>query len=155
MRVLVLVDRIHNDELFTTLSHLINLKDVELLLAFVRSPAQREGLEIIQRRPGGHRLPPRREAEVSEAEVAAGEAAMAEAEELARAGGALVETIQLVGEPGHSICDLAASRDVDLVVLRAGGRDRPPFGPASLGPVARFVTDHCAGPVLLLRSPRH
>jgi hypothetical protein len=31
-------------------------------------------------------------------------------------------------------------------------RDQPPVGPKSLGPTARFVSDHSPCPVLLLRE---
>ena len=159
MRVLVLVDGLHSKELFSHLSQLIPLEGTEILLAFVRSSSPRAGLELIRRRPGGHHLPPERAAELSQAEVAAAADALAEAGGFAHASGASVEMMQLTGEPGRAICEVAATRHIDLVVVRAGGRDRPPLGPASLGPVARFVTDHCVAPVLLLRelhgSPTH
>lgn len=154
MRVLVLVDGLHSKELFSLLSQLVPLRETEVLLVFVRSPIGRAGLEMIRHRPGARHLPPHREAELRQAEVAAGDDALAEAEEVARAAGASVETMQVTGEPGRALCEVAATRGVDLVVVRAGGRDRPPLGPASLGPVARFVTDHCPAPVLLLRNVR-
>ncbi len=150
--MLVLVNGLHNQELFASLSRLVRLKEAEVLLAFVRGPGARSGLELTRPRPGGHHLPPHRERELIEAEIAGGAEALSEAEELARSAGASVETMQLTGEPGRAICEVAARRKVDLVVVRAGGRDRPPLGPASLGPTARFVTDHSPVPVLLLRN---
>jgi len=150
--MLVLVNGLHNQELFASLSRLVRLKEAEVLLAFVRGPGARSGLELPRPRPGGHHLPPHRERELIEAEIAGGAEALSEAEELARSAGASVETMQLTGEPGRAICEVAARRKVDLVVVRAGGRDRPPLGPASLGPTARFVTDHSPVPVLLLRN---
>jgi hypothetical protein len=43
---------------------------------------------------------------------------------------------------------------IDLIAIRAGGRDQPPVGPKSLGPTARFISDHGPCPVLLLREGR-
>jgi len=147
VRILVLVNGLHNQELLASLSRLVRLKEAEVLLAFVSSPRARSGLELIRRRPGAHHLPPHRERELTEAEIAGAADALSEAEDLARSAGASVETMQLAGEPGRAICG------VDLVVVSAGGRDRPPLGPASLGPTARFVTDHSPVAVLLVREP--
>jgi nucleotide-binding universal stress UspA family protein len=149
--LLVLVDGLHNEETFAALSRLVGLQDAAVLLVFVRSPGPRAGLDLVRRRPGGHRLPPHREHELSQAELEAGAGALVEAERLARASAASVETMQVSGEPGRTVCELAARRNVDLVVIRAGGRDRPPLGPGSLGPTARYVTDHSPAPVLLVR----
>ena len=154
VRILVLVNGLHNQELLASLSRLVRLKEAEVLLAFVSSPRARSGLELIRRRPGAHHLPPHRERELTEAEIAGAADALSEAEDLARSAGASVETMQLAGEPGRAICGVAVRRNVDLVVVSAGGRDRPPLGPASLGPTARFVTDHSPVAVLLVREPR-
>lgn len=78
--------------------------------------------------------------------------ALTEAERLGRSHAARVETIQMTGEPGRAVCEVAARRGSDLVVVRAGGRDRPPIGQASLGPTARFIADHSPTPVLLIRN---
>lgn len=151
MRVLLLIDGLHTKELLESLSRLVHLEGAEVVLAYVRGPGPRAGLDLVRRRPGGHRLPSHRERELLDAETTRGSVAIAEAESLARLHTSLVETIQLSGEPGRAICELAARRAADLVVVRAGGRDRPPIGPGSLGPTARFITDHCGGAVLLLR----
>ena len=81
-------------------------------------------------------------------------AALAEAEAAARSLAAAVETAQVSGEPGPAVCELARSAGVDLIAIRAGGRDQPRVGPKSLGPTARFVSDHSPCHVLLLRGGR-
>lgn len=151
MRILVLVDGLHTGEVLDQLAGLVRLAGAELLLTYVRSGGPRAGLDMIGRRPGHRPIAPHRRAEVMAAEEAVIGEALAEAQELARRHGCAAEPLRVEGEPGHAVCELASRRQVQLVVVRVGGRDRPPFGPGSLGPVARFVTDHCASPVLLLR----
>lgn len=151
LRIAVLVDGLHTAEVFRALAPLVRLGDAELLLVYVRSASSRAGLEMVSRRPGHGTLPPHRRDEIVHAEVAGGADALDEAAEIARRHAASVESVQLEGDAGRAVCELAARRRIDLVVVRAGGRDRPPLGPASLGPTARFVADHCAAPVLLLR----
>ena len=155
MRILVLVDGLHTDELLEMLAGLVRLGDADVLLAYVRSASSRAGLEMVSRRPGHGRLPPHRRAQVIESEEAGGAEALAEAERLMRDHAASIDVLQVEGDAGRAICQLAARRDIDLVVVRAGGRDRPALGPASLGPTARFIADHCTAPVLLLRPVPH
>jgi nucleotide-binding universal stress UspA family protein len=152
MRVLILVDRLHSSETLAAVSRLVELGEAEVLLAYVEGPASRAGLELMRHRPGGRALPSHREHAIREAEETATASAVSDAEAAARAYSANVETVRLAGEPGRAICELAERRRADLVVVRAGGRDRPPIGPGSLGPAARFIADHCRTPVLLLRS---
>jgi nucleotide-binding universal stress UspA family protein len=154
MRVLVLVDGLHTDELLESMARLLNLRDVEMLLVHVQGPGARAGLDMLQHQPRGHRRPPPRERELGEAEAMGSAAALAEAEAAARSLAATVETAQIRGEPGPAVCELARSSGVDLIAIRAGGRDQPPVGPKSLGPTARFVSDHSPCPVLLLRGER-
>lgn len=90
--------------------------------------------------------------DVAEAEEQSAAAALAEAERNAESLAKKVTTQEMVGEPGYEVCQLAGRIGVDLVVVRAGGRDQPPMGPRSLGPAARFIADHCSCPVLLLRD---
>jgi nucleotide-binding universal stress UspA family protein len=142
--VLVLVDGFRTGELFESLGRLLQLRDAELLLVYVRGPAPRAGLKLMQQRPGGHDLPPHRKVRLAEAELEGGAEALAEAEKVAGQVASRVESRQAHGEPGRMVCELAARERVDLVALRAG--------PASLGPTARFVTDHCPISVLLLRE---
>lgn len=152
MRVLALVDGFHTPELLDTLARLLRLDEVQLLLVYVQGPGPRAGLDLVRRRPGGHRLPPHRERELTEAELEGSAEALTEAAKLAHllAGG--VETMHLRGEPGRVVCEVAERERVDLIAIRAGGRDQPPVGPKSLGPTARFVADHAPCPVLLLRG---
>lgn len=154
MRVLILVDGFHTEQLMASLARLLKLDHVELLLLYVQGPGPRAGLELIRRRPGGHRLTPLRERELVQAELQESTNALAEAEELARTLSSRVESIQAGGEPARVVCDAASRHGVDLIVMRAGGRDQPRVGPGSLGPTARFVTDHSPIPVLLLRGDR-
>ena len=152
MRLLVLVDGLHSKEVFAALSRLVGLDGADVLIAYVTAPAPRSGLDLVMRRPGGRPLPPHREQELREAEVRAAGDATSDAERIARAYSTSVEAIHVTGEPGPAVCDLAERRIADLVVVRAGGRDRPAIGPGSLGPTAKFITDHCTRPVLLLRT---
>jgi nucleotide-binding universal stress UspA family protein len=141
--VLVLVDGFHTQQLLESLNRLLPLRETELLLVYVQGPASRAGLDLVRRRPGGHRLPPHREHEVSRAELAGADTALAEAAQLASSLASRVETKQVRGEPGHAICDLALVSHSDLIAIRA---------PGSLGPVGRYVTDHSPCPVLLMRG---
>jgi len=152
MRVLVLVDGLHTESLIDGLARIVRIDQAELLLVYVQGPGPRAGLDLVRHRPGGHRLPPHRERELVEAELLGSAGALAEAELRARALVATVRSMQLAGEPGRAVCDVAARERVDVIVIRAGGRDQPPVGPKSLGPTARFVTDHSPCPVLLLRG---
>lgn len=150
-RVLVLVDGLHTHDLIDAVARVIALQDAAVLLLYVHPLAARAGLEMAGRRPGGHRLPPHRVREVEEAEHESGAQALAEAAGAVREVAVSVETSELHGEAGKLVCDSAASWRADVAVVRAGGRDRPPVGPASLGPAARFITDHAPCAVLVVR----
>jgi nucleotide-binding universal stress UspA family protein len=150
LRVLILVDALHPQELLEALERFVS-SEVDLLLVYVEGPSARAGLEMLGHRPGGARMPPHRAHGLAEAEATRATDALAEAEKLARRRMSAVEVVTASGEAGQVVCGLAARRQVDLVVVRAGGRDRPPAGPKSLGPAARFITDHSPCPVLLLR----
>src|SRR2546428_13402671 len=88
VRILVLVNGLHNQELFASLSRLVRLKEAEVPLAFVSSPRARSGLELIRRRPGAHHFPPHRERELTEAGIAGAPDAHSQAEYLPRSAGA-------------------------------------------------------------------
>jgi nucleotide-binding universal stress UspA family protein len=152
LRIIVLVDGFDTEGLFDSLERLLRLRESELLLLFVRRIGPRAGLELAPRRPGGHQLPPHRERALAEAEVEGGAQALSEAEKAARRLAAVVESRQLDGEPGRVVCELAKTERADLVAVRGTGRGRPPVGPGSLGPTARFIVDHSPCPVLLLRD---
>jgi len=151
VRVLLVVDGLHTRDLLGSVSRTAPLTQAELWLVYVRGPGPRAGLDMVRHRPGGHPLPPGRERGLDEAESARGVEALAEAETLARPLAAAVRTKQLEGEPGRVVCDLARVEGIDLVAIRAGGRDQPPLGPRSLGPAARYIADHSPCPVLLIR----
>ena len=151
MRVLVLVDGLHSAEVLDAIAGIVRLEEAELLLAYVPFVGPRSGLDILSRRPGRRPPPPHRRAELLQAEDSSAEEAIAEALTLAGRYTTSVETVRIAGEPGRAVCRLAEQRNVDLVAVRVSGPDRPPLGPGSLGPVARFITDHCPSPVLLLR----
>ncbi len=153
MKVLVLIDGIHGAEIVNGLARVVDLRDGEVLLAYVEGPDARAGLEMVrQQGPGTRPLPPDRERELREAEDSVSGAAIAEAESAVREHGAHAEPIRVTGKPGHAVCELAEQRRADLVVVRAGGPDRPPIGPGSLGKAAKFIADHSRAPVLLLRT---
>jgi len=152
MKALVLIDGLHTADTLDSLARLLNLGEAELLLVYVQGPGPRAGLDLVRRRPGGHQLPPHRERELAEAEHEGAASALAEAEDRARRLAPSVETIQLRGEPGRAVVDLAVQRRVDLIAVRAGGVDQARAGPRSLGPLARFVADHSPCAVLLLRG---
>jgi len=154
MRVLALVDGFHTGELLDSLARLLSLHEAELLLVYVQGPGPRAGLDLVRHRPGGHGLPPHREHELAAAEHAGSADALAEAEKLASPLAGSTKTIQLRGEPGRAVCEIAARDGVDLVAIMAGDRGQARLGPGSLGPVARFVADHSPCPVLLLRAGR-
>lgn len=152
MRVLILVDGFHTEELMAQLTRLLRVDHAELLLIYVQGPGQRAGLDLVRRRPGGHQLPPHRERELAQAELEGSANALAEAEKLARPLFRNVESIQVRGEPGRPVCEVASRQGANLIVIRAGGRDQPLVSPGSLGPTARFVADHSPCSVLLLRE---
>ncbi len=152
MRILVLVDGRHSTAVLDAVAKLLPLEDAEVLLAYVGGSGPRAGLDLVRQRPGARPMPPHREQDLRDAEVSAGAEAIARAHAAARAYATAIESIQLGGEPGPAICDLADRREADLVVVHVGGPDRPPIGPKSLGPAARFIADHCSRPVLLLRT---
>lgn len=56
-----------------------------------------------------------------------------------------------VGEPGREICAVAIAVGAGLIVLFASRRGPAASGPGSVGHTARFVLDHAACPVLLVR----
>lgn len=107
---------------------------------------------MVRHRPGGRGLPQDRERELAEAERSRGAEALADAARHAATLGGIVRTFELRGEPGREVCELAARERTDLFVVRAGGHDAPPVGPLSVGPAARFITDHCPCPVLVIRG---
>lgn len=150
-RVLILVDGLHTRDLIDAVARAIGLDGAAVLLLYVHPVAARAGLEMPGRRPGGHRLPPHRLREVEEAEHQSGAEALAEAAGAVREVAVDVETTEVRGDAGKLVCDSASRWRADVVVVRAGGRDRPPVGPASLGPAARFITDHAPCAVLVTR----
>jgi nucleotide-binding universal stress UspA family protein len=151
MRVLVLIDGLNSADMLDSLAQLLNLSQADLLLVYVQGPGPRAGLDLVRRRPGGHQLPPHRERDVADAEQESAASALAEAEARARDLAGSVEAVQLRGEPGRAVLELALEKRVDLIAVRAAGRDQA-AGPRSLGPIARFVADHSPCPVLLLRG---
>ena len=150
-RVLVLVDGLHARELIEAAARLVDMEGAHVLLVYVHPVGPRAGLELAGRRPGGRPLPPHRVREADEAEHASGVDALAEAAGALDGVAASVDKSDLRGDAGRLVCDSAARWRADVIVLRAGGRDRPPVGPPTLGPAARFITDHAPCTVLLIR----
>ena len=152
MRIGLLVDGLHDRDTLDRVSRLIVLGASEVVLVYVHGAGPRGGLDLVRHRPGGHGLTPHREHEIEEAERSRGAGALADAARHAASLGAAVTTVELTGEPGREVCTLAVREGLDVVVVRAGGRDAPPVGPRSVGPAARFITDHSPCPVLVIRG---
>lgn len=152
MRIGLLVDGLHDRETIERLAKLTALGGAELLLVYVHGAGPRGGLEMVRHRPGGRGLPRHREHQLAEAERSRGTEALADAARHAATLGVTARTFELTGEPGKEVCELAARERMDLFVVRAGGRDAPPVGPRSVGPAARFITDHSPCPVLVIRG---
>jgi nucleotide-binding universal stress UspA family protein len=151
-RIVVLIDGLHTEELLSGADRLVRLRDAELLLVYVRGPGPRASLDMIRRRTGGVRMPPRHERGIADAEQARAERALDEAEAIARGLATGVRRLEVDGDPGPAVCNVAVRERADMVVVRAGGRDLPSMGPRSLGPAARFIADHCPCSVLLFRA---
>ncbi len=149
--MVLLVDGLHTRELLDAAAEMGALRQSSLLLAYVRPHGAHAGMEMLRRRPGSPRPPAAREARIHEAEHERGVEALHEAATLAAPLAGSVDTVELDGEPGPAVCQLAVQCAADLLIVRAGGRDQP--GPAmrSLGPTARFIADHSPCPVLLVR----
>jgi nucleotide-binding universal stress UspA family protein len=128
-------------------------RPLDLTLVFVIDEGPRHGIEAL-RGPlqRGPRLDVQRRAQMRQAEERTGEVVLAEARAAAEGGdGVAVTTRLLRGRPERVIVDLAG-QGVDLVVVSAReGVHAPLAGPESIGHVARYVLDHAACDVLLLR----
>ena len=68
----------------------------------------------------------------------------------AKAAGVQVESAQILGSPGRTICDAARSWGADLIILGSRGL----FGPSELrlGNVSNYVTRHAPCSVLVVHS---
>lgn len=152
MRVLLLVDGQHMEELLASLAKLVRLNVSELLLVYVRGSALRGSLDMVTHRPGHLEISPRRSQEAAQAEQQRAEAALAEAEGLAMPLAATVDSVQQEGDAGRAVCEVAAARHADLVAVRTRGREQQPGGASALGPTARYIADHAPCPVLFLHS---
>jgi nucleotide-binding universal stress UspA family protein len=151
-KIVVLIDGMHSRELLGELDDVVRVSGAELLLVYVRGRGPRSGLDLVRRRPGGLRMPPHRQQAIAEAEEVRGSEAIDEAGRIAEQLGARVRKVVVDGEAGQVVTELARREQADAVAVRAGGRDRPPMGPGSLGPAARFIADHCKCTVVLLRD---
>lgn len=102
------------------------------------------------------RISPERQRELGQAEEAAGNAALAEAESAAHDAQSQVTSVTARlerGKPEEVIVALARDLHADLVAIRPREYSDgfPRIGPPSVGHTARFVVDHAPCPVLLLR----
>lgn len=142
-RIVLLVDGLHPTELVAELDRACGLGDAELLLVYVRGQAPRRGLDMVRHRPGGVRMPPHRARVIDEAEGALSAQALDEAERRARGLARTVTRLELEGEAGRAVVDIAARERADLIAVHAE--------PGHLGPAARFITDHARCGVVVLR----
>ena len=69
----------------------------------------------------------------------------------ATAAGVATEYSQLIGNPGRTICELAASWEADLILV--GSRGLRGFKEMFLGSVSNYVTHHAPCSVLIVRHP--
>lgn len=127
---------------------------IELIIAHVIDDRPRHDVE----RFSGplRRMSPDRQRALDLAEEAAGRAALAEAESVAREAGPRIssaETRLERGKPEQVIVALAQTLHIDLVALRPREHPdgHPQRGPASVGHTARFILDHAPCSVLLTR----
>jgi nucleotide-binding universal stress UspA family protein len=150
--MVVLVDGLHSRELIEGLVAAVGVADNEFMLVYVHGRGPRASLDMLRHRPGGAGLPPARDIVISDAEHARARSALDEAEQVARDAGATTRRFEVDGEPGRAVCDVARREHADIVAVRIAGKDRPPVGPRTLGPAARWIADHAACPVLLLRG---
>ena len=144
--ILLLVDGIHTAELVAELNRAVPLMDADLVLVYVRGHGPRHGLDMVRHRPGGVGMPGPRERGIAEAEGVRGTKALDEAEEQGRAVARSVRRVEVLGEPGRSVVDIAARERVELIAVRAE--------PGRIGPAARFIVDHAPASVLVLRPGR-
>jgi nucleotide-binding universal stress UspA family protein len=153
MRVLCAIDLRHSVEVVQRVLTLIGGVTPELLLAHVVDTGQRPDPE--RRGPFGRgpHHDPERERAMTEAETAAAQEALDEAQGEAERLGAQVETRLLRGRPEQELVSLAQEMGADLIALRLNefGERRPATGPGSVGHTARFVLDHAPCDVLLIR----
>jgi len=129
----------------------------ELYLLHVIDTGPRRALEDYLHGPGLLRRPPAvspgQERPIDEAELAAGNAALEETRLEAERAGFRFQTKLLHGKPEQVIVQMAHTWTCQLIAIQAsqGTQGRPQIGPESVGHTARFVLDHAACDVLLLR----
>lgn len=125
----------------------------EIYLLHVIDTGPRRGLEELLNRPGPHPRP-EKDVRIDAAEEAAGKTALEEARLEAEKLGFEVHIDLQRGQPEQLVIQLAHDWRCQLIAIRSseGTQGRPHIGPASVGHVARFVLDHAACDVLLLRS---
>ncbi len=169
MQILCAIGIRGGDELVRRAAQRVD-KDAEWLLLHVIDTGPRRVLDRLGPAhrppppPHGAPPPPRSESrgprphgshedELNRAEESAGEAALKEAQEVARALGLRVATRLERGDPNRVIVQFAQQQEVDLIAIRAREREGAPMeGPASVGHAARFVLDHAPCDVLLVRG---
>ena len=96
---------------------------------------------------------PARDRAIGAAEEEAGRQALDEAAREAEQHGLRPVMRLTEGRPAEMITAVARGENVDLIAIRARERDgHPPRGPGSVGHTARYVLDHAACDVLLLRE---
>lgn len=78
-----------------------------------------------------------------------GELILHDAKEQVHQPGLEITTELLLGHPGKGICEVAEAKHVECVVL--GSRGRSKLKTLLLGSVSRFVLEHCAQPVLIVK----
>ena len=72
-------------------------------------------------------------------------------DEEAKAAGVRSQFVQLIGNAGRSICDVASTWSADLILV--GSRGLKGFKEMFLGSVSNYVTHHAPCSVLIIRTP--
>ena len=150
MRILCAIGIRRGAELVRRVSRVARRGD-ELVLVHVLDTGPRHDLNHLEGTLRPHHA---QERELDSAEQEAGGAALKEAAEEAGAAGFAVIARLEKGRPEQVITALAHELAVDLVgvMARDAPHAHPVQGPPSIGRTARFIIDHAAADVLVLRE---
>jgi nucleotide-binding universal stress UspA family protein len=152
VRVVFCLDGPHVRRVTEAALDAVRLDGAELVLLHVRDSGPRDLIQLTRGRRGRPPLPPHRRQELEAAEQQRAEDlfAAARAAIIPRLPWIAFSVEVLTGRPEREIVSYLERVQADLVVLGARFAGRP--GPASIGPVARFVLDHAPCSALLVRA---
>jgi nucleotide-binding universal stress UspA family protein len=151
MRVLCCLDGTNVETVSKATEMLLAIRSITFGMIYVVDTGPRKDIEQTRERFWRPSRPPGpREHEMQQAELAAAEDILNEAQRHFPN----TETFQRRGRPEREIVNVAAEWQADLVIVcsRPEYHGKPAIGPRSVGHVARFVLDHAPCPVLLIRA---